>query len=122
MNREQAVARLAGRQFEQRLRMFGAGVAPAVHAQIGRNSAGAAWVARSMRGCLVHWFLSNVDVGEFGSEQREPEFQAPAGPCEMSSSQHIASIAGEAGADQDDAGGEIRNVQVSVEGRRRSAP
>ena len=87
MNGEQAVARLAGRQFEQRLRMHRA-PQRRPPSRIGRSPGGAARV-RSIVAVLLTGSYPMLMFGELGSEKREPEFQRPR-VREMSNSQHIA--------------------------------
>ena len=104
VNGEQAVARLAGRQREQCLRMLdrrGTGH----DTQIGRNL-GRRRASEIDGGCFAHLYLSDADVGEFGSEKREPEFEAPTRPGDVEQPAH-GHVAGEANADQDDAGGRV---------------
>jgi hypothetical protein len=40
-------------------------------------------VSKIDRGCFAHLLLSDVDVCKLGSEKRETEFQAPAGPGDV---------------------------------------
>ena len=49
------------------------------------------------RDCLVHLLLSDIDVGEFGSEKREADFQAPASLGDIEQPAH-RDVAGRAGA------------------------
>ena len=87
VNREQAVARLAGRQFEQRLRMFERRRGGR-DAQIGRNSAGAAWV-RSMVAVLLTCSYPMLMLASLVLKNAYPNFSRRR-VCEISSSQHIA--------------------------------